>query len=109
MQRHGDDDVRAIESPLAAFADQRAERLRQRPAAVVLERMDNRSQDILMRTDGLRSIDDAGDLERRRRQRVDCTPAAIADGTERGMFEQFAAGRAQRAERDGENGVYSIP
>ena len=125
MKRDGNHGDRPVQNLAAARAHQRGEPNRNRPSSLILQRVDDRSQDAVVRPDGPRAIDGsrqppaagtarnrqitdapgrewiAAGLAKGRREGNDRSPAAIADGSGRGPFERFAAARASGREQHG--------
>src|SRR5436190_8967749 len=124
MQWHGDGHIGAAEHVHTARFHQRAEWFRQRPAAVVLECVNDRPERAIVGADSPRSIDCAGEtttswthcagetddtpcwewiaaqIAERRGQRLDGTPATEADRPAGWTFERLSARGAAWRQQD---------
>jgi|SRR6185436_1296782 len=110
MERDGDDGVRAGEHLRAGLAHARGEVARQRGTRIVFERMNDRLQRVLVKTDGGGEMDVGRKaVETEWRGRDDGAPAARADGAARGMLERRTAGGAVRRQEDGQQAVQATP
>ena len=129
MKGNRDEAVGVPEQLLAPAAHQGRQRLRQRAAPVVLQRMDNGAKRAVVGAGRERAIDEAmstpaaratshrhaDDTPRRQRvaagfaergsQRPYGLPAGVTDGTPRRVIEELAAGRAGWREGDRENSI----
>jgi hypothetical protein len=129
MKRDRNRAVRAVENRCAALAHQRAQRPRERAAAVVLQGVDDGAKRAVVRADRACAIDEpfappaaraarerdtnlapgrqriAAAIAQRRRERENRAPAAPADRTVGGMVERLVAGRASGSKNDAEDSV----
>jgi hypothetical protein len=87
MERHGDDEIHAGKAFGVALAHQRGERLRERTAPLVFERMDDVAK---------RAVVDAGGAG---------APASVADGAPAGMFKERRTSGANGREKNREERV----
>ncbi len=131
VQGNRHDGVGTVENPRAAFAHTRSERACDRSPRVVLQRVDDGSESAVVLADRTPSRDPArhspasratsggqtdrarqriaADLAKRRRERLDRSPALGADRSARRFVQRFAARRAGRCQQDGEQAVKKCP